>query len=124
MKRIVVLLVCGLALSLFSNGEDDKSGTKIKENQEKLIVHSLKQKISQINIELALEQYKEAKMELFRTEMQARLIGTEPKERGSEEINQEHNRLKMRIGILQSMTDELTTRIEKLGRESVESPYR
>jgi hypothetical protein len=124
MKRILFLLVCGLALSLFSNAEDKKMGTKIKENQEKLIIHNLKQKISQIDLDLALEQYKQARMELFRTEMQARLVSTESKKRPSEEIKLERDRLGMRIAILQSMADELTAKIEKLGRESVESPYR
>jgi hypothetical protein len=124
MKRILFLLVCGLALSLFSHAEDEKVATKIKEDQEKLIIHNLKQKISQIDLDLALEQYKQARMELFRTEMQARLVSTEPKKRPSEELKQERDRLGMRIAILQSMADELTAKIEKLGRESVESPYR
>jgi hypothetical protein len=121
MKRFIILaaLICLISLPLIGDEKESvRSGSKAY--VEKLLLQGLKQKISQMDLDIAMDQYKEAKMELFRTQLQAKLARTDPNPNRSEEwIKQERDRLEQRTVILQNLSDELKVQIEKLGRESI-----
>ena len=73
-------------------------------------------KLQQIDLEVSFEQYKQIRMELFKTRMHAELLDTESG-LSETELKAEQDRLARRIHKLQQMTDELRAQIAQLGSE-------
>lgn len=73
-------------------------------------------KLNQIELELCLEQYKEVRMEKFKTEMRLELLDTEPS-LTKEGAKAERERLRRRTQKLTELADTLRAKIGDLGKE-------
>src|SRR5688572_14251489 len=75
-----------------------------------------KSRLAQIDLELTLEQYKQARMEQFRTKMQLELLAAEGASDGKAQAHQ-RERLKERSDILQRMVDDTRIRVLEIEDE-------
>jgi hypothetical protein len=77
-------------------------------------------RLAQIDLELSLEQYKQARMELFRTKMQLNLLQTD-EGAGEETPKRQRERLEDRLRILTEMADEMRARAVQIERDLSEA---
>ena len=74
-------------------------------------------RLAHIDLELTHEQYKQARMEQFRAEMQLKLLQTDEAETGEDTRGRQHQRLDQRLQILRNMADELRAKAMQIERD-------
>ena len=105
MKAKILLFISVLAFAVIAAPAADEKASPAK---------TIAMKLGQIDLDLYLEQYKEVRMEKFKTEMRLELLDTEPDLSG-EAAKAERERLMRRAQKLTELADTLRARIRHLG---------
>jgi hypothetical protein len=105
MKRTLALALCILAFSFSKALADEPDNAK-----------AIRQKIQHVDFEIALEHYKQVKMECLKTEMRLKLVDTEA-DLTETMRKEEHDRLTARTLVLRQMVDELRADLNVLGKK-------
>ena len=107
MKAKILLSLCLLAFVITTAPAADEKARPAQ---------TIAMKLDRIDLDLYLEQYKEVRMEKFKTEMRLELLDTEPNLRG-ELAKAERERLIRRAQKLTELADTLRAKIRHLGDE-------